>query len=395
MSYLFNSTGYPLYNDNIVKGFGCYVYDKDENEYLDLEAGVWALSLGHCNPEINRAIHEQIDEIMHVGYKYNQAIAEKCAKKLLEIADMEEGKCVFLTSGSEAVEYGFQLAKSICPNKKYICLKGQYLSAYGHCCSKDTDEWELIEWDYRDQKGVNEWYDELSHKLSFSQIGVFVFEPGNSSGTVKLPPDNLVRAIHRIAEEYNIITVIDEVTCGIGRTGKWFGYMNYDIKPDIIAVGKGIGNGYPVSAVIIEESIAKKAKKTDFHFAQSHQNDPLGCRVVYEVLEKIERDDLLTHANSVGKYLRNEFVKLQQEFPIISEVRGIGLLNCIEFDTSVSSEVLEQIDKLMFDQGIIIGVKLTSKIIRTYCPLIVTTEMVDKLIKTLKLVLANVIPKIS
>jgi acetylornithine/N-succinyldiaminopimelate aminotransferase len=395
MSYLFNSTGYPLYKDNIVKGAGCYVYDKDKNQYLDFEAGVWALSLGHCNPEINRAIHEQIDEIMHVGYKYNQTIAEKCAKKLLEIADMKEGKCVFLTSGSEAVEYGVQLAKSIYPNKKCLCLKDQYLSAYGHCYGKNTEEWELIEWDYGDQKSVNEWYDELSYKLNISQIGVFVFEPGNSSGTVKLPPNNLVRAISRIVEEHNIITVIDEVTCGIGRTGKWFGYMNYDIKADVIAVGKGIGNGYPVSAVIIEESIAKKAEIADFHFAQSHQNDPMGCRVVYEVIEKIERDDLLNHVNRTGEYLRNEFIKLQQEIPVISEIRGIGLLNCIEFEGSVSTEVLEQIDKMLFDRGIIVGVKLTSKIIRTYCPLIVTTEMIDKFISTLKLVLANVLLKIS
>lgn len=137
MSNLFNSTGYAVYEEDMVSGSGCYVFDRKGKKYLDMEAGVWALPLGHCDPDINKAIHNQIDKMMHCGYKYNTEIAEKCARKLLQITEMEGGKCVFLTSGSEAVEYGIQLAKAIRPGKKCVSLKNQYLSAYGSGMTKD------------------------------------------------------------------------------------------------------------------------------------------------------------------------------------------------------------------------------------------------------------------
>ena len=118
-------------------------------------------------------MHQQIDTIMHCGYKYNHAVTEKCAQKLLTISKLEGGKCVFLTSGSEAVEYGIQLAKKIRPNKKCICLKDQYLSAYGDCMQKSDQEWITLEWDYNDKKTLVEYYDEISSSINFTEVGVF------------------------------------------------------------------------------------------------------------------------------------------------------------------------------------------------------------------------------
>ncbi|MEA5039214.1 MAG: aminotransferase class III-fold pyridoxal phosphate-dependent enzyme [Clostridiaceae bacterium] len=391
MQHLFNSTGYPLYNADIVRGRGCYVYDINGKEYLDLEAGVWALPLGHCDPDITAAMHRQIDEILHVGYKYNQPIAETCAENLLRIAGMDEGKCVFLTSGSEAVEYGVQLAKTIRPGKKCICLGSQYLSAYGLCGQKAESSWDVIPWDFHDRKSPDEWYRQLKSDIDFSQAGVFVFEPGNTSGLVKLPPHELVSALSRLIREHSIVTVVDEVTCGIGRTGKWFGFQHYDLKPDIIAAGKGIGNGYPVSAVIIGEQTIAETETSGFHFAQSHQNDPMGCRVVYEVVAKIERINLLNSAEAAGEYFRKQYGALQRELPVICEIRGVGLLNCIELSDSVPEAALRQADQMLFDCGIIAGVKPRERVIRTYCPLIVTEDMIDRYMQNLKFVLERVI----
>jgi len=390
MSHLFNSTGYPLYNANIVRGRGCYIYDRSGKEYLDFEAGVWALPLGHCDPDITAAMHQQIDEILHVGYKYSQPIVETCAEKMLEIAGMSEGKCVFLTSGSEAVEYGVQLAKAIRPGKNCVCLEGQYLSAYGLCAQNAADSWDVVQWNYYDRKSPDEWYQQLENAIDFSQAGIFVFEPGNTSGLVKLPPQELISGLSRLIREHDIVTVVDEVTCGIGRTGKWFGFQHYDLKPDFVAVGKGIGNGYPVSAVMIGENVIKEAEISDFHFAQSHQNDPMGCRVACEVIKKIERINLLHHAEAAGKYLREQYEALRRELPVILEVRGIGLLNCIELSDSVSEAALRQTDQKLFDNGIIAGVKPKERVIRTYCPLIVTEDMIDRYIQNLKFVLACV-----
>lgn len=325
--------------------------------------------------------------MMHCGYKYNDQIAEKCAHKLTQIVGFNGGKCVFLTSGSEAVEYGVQLAKSIRPNKKCVCLKDQYLSTYGICMQKSRQGWDFVEWDYRDSKSVEQYYDEISSAIDFSEVGAFVFEPGNSSGLVKLPPKNLVQALASLAAENNVVIVVDEVTCGIGRTGKWFGYMHYDLHPHIIAAGKGIGNGYPVSAVIIEASTTAEAEKNNFHYAQSHQNDPLGCRVAYEVLSKIEREHLLDATNEVAAYFLEKYREVHREFPIVSEVRGIGLLLCIELSHAVSCEAMLGIESSLFEQGFVVGVKPQERVIRAYCPLIVTTEMINQFIDALKNVL--------
>lgn len=387
MNHVFNSTGYPLYTESIVSGRGCYVYDSGGKQYLDLESGVWALPLGHCDPDVNNAMHRQIDEMMHSGYKYSQPIVERCAEKVLQISRFDEGKCVFLTSGSEAVEYGVQLANALRPGKKTLCLRGQYLSAYGLCAQRDKGSWETIEWDVHDCRTADEWYRRIKTEFDLSQIGVFVFEPGNTSGLTKLPPDNLVAALSRLTEEHHVITVADEVTCGIGRTGKWFGFMHYNIRPDIIAAGKGIGNGYPVSAVIMNGRTVRDAETYDFHFAQSHQNDPMGCRVIYEVLTKIERENLLDRAAVMGDYLRERYAELQRELPAIYEIRGRGLLNSLELRDSVSEQTLRQADRMLFDRGIFAGVNPRLRIIRTYCPLMITTDIIDRYISALKPIL--------
>lgn len=141
-SKILNTTGYRMYSSSMNRAEGCYIYNDSGNRYLDLEAGVWALPLGHCDPDINEALHDQIDIMSHCGYKYSQPIVEVCAEKLLEINNFEDGKCVFLSSGSEAVEYGVQLAKFIKSGKKCMCLKNQYFSAYG--CSVPDKEKDVI-----------------------------------------------------------------------------------------------------------------------------------------------------------------------------------------------------------------------------------------------------------
>lgn len=391
MAVLFNSTGFKVYNNDIINAKGCYIFDSTGKKYLDLESGVWTLSLGHCDEDVNRGIHRQLDSIIHCGYKYSNRIAEKCAEELLEITGFDGGSCTFLSSGSEAVEFAVQIAKCVRPDKKIFCLKNQYFSAYGSCMPKNTKSWEVVEWKCESEKSVEDYYNDISQSLDFSSIGVFVFEPGNSSGLVKLPPYNLVKALNILCKENDIVIVVDEVTSGIGRTGKWFGYMHYDIQPHLVAAGKGLGNGYPVSAVIIKANTTIEAKEANFHYAQSHLNDPLGCSVVFEVLTKIKRERLLDHVNEVGSYFIEKYREIQRELPIVSEVRGVGLMLCIELSTNVTSETMTDIEKELFDRGFIVGIKVKERVIRTYCPLIVTKEMIDEYITALKCVLEKVI----
>lgn len=387
MGNLYNSTGYPIYNDKIINSQGCYVYDDKGNKYLDFESGVWCLSLGHKHPKIMAAIYDQLNRISHVGYKYNDEVAEKAAEKLIQITGISSAKCVFLSSGSEAVEYGIKMAKALRPNKKGICLTNQYFSAYGSASNLSSPEWINIPWTHDEQKSVEEWTSKLVSFIDFEQIGVFVFDAGNTSGLVKLPPYNLVSAINQLLKKVDGIMVVDEVTCGIGRTGKWFGYMNYNLSPDIVAIGKGLGNGYPVSAVVIKDELAENATQVGFHYAQSHQNDPLGCRIAYEVIKTIEEDQLLENAATLGEYFRGGYSKIMGCNNVLNEVRGIGFLNSIQFSERIKPEQLLELDKLLFINGFVVGIKPNDKVLRTYNPLITETYMIDNYLEVLEVLL--------
>lgn len=391
MSFIYNSTGYEMYNAKITNSKGCYIFDNNGNKYLDLESGVWCLPLGHQHPKIMAAMQEQMNRLCHVGYKYNNEIVEKAAEKLIEIAGMHSGKCVFLSSGSEAVEYSIQLAKVLNPDKKCVCLQNQYLSAYGHGANLLNPEWIRFPWNDKEEKSIDEWTHELNSTIDFKNVGAFVFEAGNSSGLVKLPPFNLVSALNKIMKDIGAFIVVDEITCGIGRTGKWFGYMHYDIEPDIVAVGKGLGNGYPVSAIVMKQDVAVRLKQTDFHYAQSHQNDPLGCRIVFEVLKTIEEENLLENTNFLGEYLRDEYRRLAKTYSVIHEVRGIGFLNSIQFSNEILEGQLVKLDKILFSRGFIVGMKPKDKVLRTYNPLISDKTMVDSFIENLDICLRELL----
>lgn len=383
-SSILNTTGYQVYTTNIRNGEGCYIYDDDGNGYLDMESGVWALPLGHCDLDINRAMHEQIDIMSHCGYKYGQQITESCSEKILEILGFLNGKCVFLSAGSEAVEYGVQLAKCVNAKEKIMCLRNQYFSAYGCSSSGQEKDWMIIEWKEEDSRSIEAYEEWLMQNYDFSEIGVFLFEPGNSSGLVKFPPCNLIAAIQRICKKYGILIVVDEITTGVGRTGKWFGYMHYPILPDIVAIGKGLGNGYPVSAIAMTREIAQKALYSGFHYAQSHQNDSLGCRVAYEVLCKIENNQLLEAVKERAAYLAEGYRKLNERIPVIREVRFRGLLFCVELIPEISEQSMSQIEKSLFTKGFIVAVKPVQRVIRTYCPFIITAEMIDQYLAALE-----------
>ena len=169
----------------------------------------------------------------------------------------------------------------------------------------------------------------------------------------------------------------------MGRTGKWFGYMNYPICPDIIAVGKGLGNGYPVSAVILKKEIAAAASDTGFHYAQSHQNDPLGCRIALEVVTMMEEDNLLKQAEMLGNYMRERYMDIREYFPCIEEIKGIGLLSAIRFGDCICPEQLELLDRQLFEAGYIVGMKPVQRTLRTYAPLIADKSMFDSYLSAL------------
>lgn len=318
---------HEIVKTDFVRGENCYLYDSQGKRYVDFESGIWATALGHGHPRINQVIRAQIEQIIHLGTRYPSALAEEAAINVLDIVGIDGGKCVFLSSGSEAVEFAVQTARRTTKKPLFLTFSNSYLAAYGSAGRKSTDEWCLLDWNACTDLDPRECLKEIP----FDSIGAFVFEPGGSgSGFVKFPPKQLVQDIaQRIKQEDGLI-VANEITTGMGRTGKWFGFQHYDIRPDIVAIGKGLGNGYPVSAVAMRCGIAEEVEDSGFHYAQSHQNDPLGCAVAKEVIATLGEENLVERGNTVGAFFLKGLKQLEEKYSVVQETRGRGMLLGLE-----------------------------------------------------------------
>ncbi len=338
------STGHELRYNDFVRAENCWLFDTSGNKYLDLESGVWCTSLGHCHPKITKVIVEQSQKIIHNGYCYLNPIIDEAAEKLLRITGLDSGKCVFLCSGSEAVEYSLKMTKSFSDKPYFLTMRNCYLSAYGIAGERSQENW--IEFDWKKGGCIEE--------IDFSKISAFIFEPGSSSGLVHFPPRELVDIIVSRVRENGGIIITNEVTTGIGRTGKWFGYNHYNINPDIVVIGKGLGNGYPVSCVAISEAVISRLDLDKFHYAQSHQNDPLGASIANKVIEIIEEENLLPRCQTISEEICNHLKKIKDKYGIIKEIRAKGLMIAIEFEDNSDFSYANMINEELLMRNVIL-----------------------------------------
>jgi len=215
-----------------------------------------------------------------------------------------------------------------------------------------------------------------------------VFEPGNSGGLVGFPPKQLVRTLARRVKEQGALIVIDEVTTGMGRTGAWFGFQHYDLEPDVVVLGKGLGNGYPVSAVAMTRDVADRLEKSVFHWAQSHQNDPLGCSVAKEVIAVIREEGLVDRAERVGANFLRELQRLAERHHAVKEVRGRGLMIAMELDEGSGLSAAD-VHRELLERGFLVGCKPAARVIRFYPPLTIAEDDIARLLEKLECILAS------
>lgn len=385
MSHILECSGYDFIKANIVRGQGCHLFDNDNNMYVDFEAGVWCTSLGHNHPRINKVIKSQIDQIAHLGFRYTNNIVEEAAVKVLETVGLTDGKCVFLSSGSEAVEFGVQMARRLTRQPMFITLSNSYLSAYGDAGKKSGEGWFTFDWSACNNCADLECDPYCRHlkEIPFEHIGGMVFEPGNSSGLVKLPPKKLVKTLEVIIKQWNGLIVVDEVTTGIGRTGSWYGFQHYSLEPDIIALGKGLGNGYPVSTVAMKNEVALRTETSNFRYAQSHQNDALACAVAKEVIDVIQEEGLIERSNIIGAKFLNELKLMRQRYNNIKEVRGRGLMLAVEFKNNDGAFSLASIYSKLLERGFLVGYKPAANLLRFYPALTINEHDIKSMLDVL------------
>lgn len=359
---------YPSSERILESSSGCYQYDSTGKEYIDFESGVWCSNLGHSHPSIVKVIEAQSKKSVHHGYRFRNCLSEILSLELQKIIGFENGASVFLCSGSEAINLSITLAQKLTGRSKIAKISNSYLSAFGYGMISSENN-ALVNIPNNDLRAVEE--------QDFSEIAAFVLETGGASiEMVRFPDLEFIERLVKKAKANQCLIIADEVTTGIGRLGTWFGFKHYQLKPDLVVCAKALGNGYPVSSVTLNSYCSDLFSKNIFRYAQSHQNDPLGCAIALEVLKVMDEERLLENCNWIGKYFLERLLEIQSKHPDkIKEIRARGLMLAVEFHESFNGENFQQ---QLFNRGFVFGFRLNT--LRFLPPLIIGKKEINTLI---------------
>jgi acetylornithine aminotransferase len=375
--------GYPsheVFVTDIVRAENCSLYDSEGIRHVDLESGVWCTPIGHAHPRVLDTLSDQAARISHAGFNYSSGIVEGAAEEVLSLLGFEGGKCTFLCSGSEAVEYGVRVARLVAERPVFMTMADSYFGAYGAASDRQAGDWFSFNWaacaecpdSVRCDKKCELWA-----SIPLDRIGAFLFEPGSSSGFVRFPPRKLIESIVRAVEDNDGLVVVNEVTTGIGRTGTWFGYQHYSITPDIVALGKGIGNGYPVSVSAFSSRVIRLLGDRQVLYAQSHQNDPLGAAVAREVIRTIRAERLIERSRRIADALLSGLEEITARTGRIDEVRARGLMLAVDLKDDPAATLTIHAQRELVRRGFIVARRPRSSTLRLDPALTIDSEDID------------------
>jgi len=381
--YIMNT--YKRFPVVLTNGDGARLWDINGREYLDFVAGIAVCSLGHSHPQVVAAVKEQLDKLTHVSNLYYTQPQTQLAKLLVENSFAD--KVFFCNSGAEANEAAIKLARKYAnenmgPDRfELITMKDSF---HGRTMATITATGQekfqygftplLAGFTYVPFNDLKA----LEAAISDKTCGVML-EPIQGEGGVNIPNDNYLSEVRRICDRHGILLILDEVQTGIGRTGKLFAYEHSGIKPDIMTLAKALGNGLPVGAMMATDKVAKAF--VPGNHASTFGGNPLAMVAAVAVIETILQGNILENCRKVGEYFLSQLKKLQQEYGIIIEVRGRGLMLALKLDIEAADIVNE-----CLQQGLLIN-STGGKTLRFVPPLIITTHDVDRAIEVLDRVL--------
>ena len=322
---------YKRRNLSFNKGKGSFLYTKRGIKYLDFVQGIAVNSLGHTNPNLVKAITKQSKKLWHVSNSFIIPEGEMLAKKLTKKTFADA--VIFQNSGAEATEAAIKVARryfySIGQPKKnrILCIKnsfhGRTIAAINASGSK-----KMVDGFGPKVSGFDHFkfgnHEELKRKIT-SKTAAIMIEPIMGEGGIKVIPPWCLRELRKICNQKKILLILDEVQCGIGRSGKFFSYEYANIKPDIVPIAKGIGGGFPIGAVLMTKKVSK-AMVPGTH-GSTFGGNPLAMSVGNAVMDEIFKKGFLSKVKSNSKYFISELNKIKIKFPnIIKDIRGIGLI---------------------------------------------------------------------
>lgn len=395
-----------------VRGSMQYLYDSQGKKYLDCFAGVSVINCGHCNPEINARVTEQVNTLQHVCNIYLTENFVNLAEKLAEVTPGKLQKSFFCSTGTEANEGAALLAQIYTGKSEFIALRNglhgrtkltMSLTGLGMWRTDPNPVGGISfapnPYCYRCPLGKKhpecnlacaDAIEDIIKTATSGQPAAFIAESIQGNAGIVVPPKGYFQRVKEILTHYGALFIDDEVQTGFARTGKMFAIENFDVVPDIMSMAKALGNGAPISAFISTAEIADTYTRPG---ASTLGGNPVSSTAGLAVLKYIEKHDLLGNAAARGEQLRAGLKELQQKHHVIDDIRGLGLMDGAEFvkpDGSPAPEELDRVLEAMKDRGFIIGKNGIGRNVMAFQPpLVITEEDINEVLNALDLVLTE------
>lgn len=370
---------YPIVLDH---GEGVYLYDTEGKKYLDFAAGIAVCSLGYGHPEYNAALKEQMEKLLHVSNLFYTAPVVDAAEKLKKASQMD--RIFFTNSGTEAIEGALKAARKYAYTKKsgkyeFIAMEHSFHGrSMGAVSVTGTENYrtpfEPLVGGVRFAK-----YNDLeSVKAQVTdQTCAIILETVQGEGGIYPAESEFLKEIRMLCDENDILLILDEIQCGMGRTGSMFAWQDYGVRPDIMCMAKAIGNGVPVGAFAMTEEVAEYSLKPGDH-GTTYGGNPFACAAVDKVLDIFEKDHIVEHVKEVTPYLEKKLDELVEKYDGVLKRRGKGLMQGLVLARPVG-EVIANAQK----EGLLV-ISAGGNVLRMVPPLVIKKEHVDEMIEKLE-----------
>lgn len=373
---------YNRYRVVLEKGKGVYLFDTDGKKYLDFAAGIAVCALGYGNEEYGDALKKQVDDLIHTSNLYYNVPIIEAAKRVKKISGMD--RVFFTNSGTEAIEGAIKAAK------KYAYTRdghgGHEIIAMNHSFHGRS----LGALSVTGNKHYQEPFQPLLPGVSFADFNdlssvkalvtektcAIILETVQGEGGIYPASREFLEGVAKLCKEKDILLILDEIQCGMGRTGKMFAWQHYGIKPDIMTVAKALGCGVPVGAFLMTEQVAEKSLCPGDH-GSTYGGNPLVGAAVNKVLEMMERDKIADHAGEMGDYLWTCLEGMKEKYEFVKDHRGLGLIQGLEVTLPVG-----QISSKALEKGLIL-ITAGTNVLRFVPPLVIEKENVDEMAEIL------------
>ena len=369
-------------------GKGCYLFSTSNEKYLDFVSGIAVNALGHCHDHLVKTMQNQAEKLWHVSNAFEIPEQEKLAKRLVKNTFADH--VIFMNSGAEATEASIKIARKYFYEKgqknknRIITFKGAFhgrtLASLFAANNPDHTKGFEPKVDGFDQVDFGD-HEGLKNAINKNTAAIMV-ESIFGEGGIKVIPSECLIGLRKICDENDLLLILDEVQCGIGRTGKFFAFEWSDIQPDIVPIAKGIGGGFPIGACLVNKK-AGSGMKPGSH-GSTFGGNPLAMSIGNAVLDIIFEKNFLENVISLGNYFEEQLLKIKKKYPhIIEDVRGRGLLKGIKLKV----ENLTFINHL-FEHKLLV-VKASENVVRLLPPLIVNKNEIDEAISIIDKVCEN------